>query len=119
MAFDPKPRPMPPSTQHHDFALARVTLLQSRPYGMTALPDGRLIVAEKTRGLSLIERDGQQGEVVTGTPRVWDTILSLQGAWLNLGIMLDVACIPIMKKTAGSIFRIPIVAGSIACRLCR
>ena len=95
--FDPKPAANVAST-HHDFALARVSLLQSRPYGMTALPDGRLIVAEKTRGLSLIERDGQQGEVVAGTPRVWDTILSLQGAWLNLGSMLDVALHPDYEK---------------------
>ena len=91
--FDPKADDAV-SSQHYDFALARVTLMQSRPYGLTALPDGRLIVAEKTRGLSLIERDGQQGAPLTGTPRVWDTILSLQGAWLNLGIMLDVALHP-------------------------
>ena len=95
--FDPKPAANVAST-HHDFALARISLLQSRPYGMTALPDGRLIVAEKTRGLSLIERDGQQGEVVAGTPRVWQTILSLQGAWLNLGSMLDVALHPDYEK---------------------
>ena len=63
-------------------------------YGLTALPDGRLIVAEKTRGLSLIERDGQHGAPLTGTPRVWDAIFTVQGAWLNLGIMLDIALHP-------------------------
>ena len=86
------------SSQHHDFSLTRVTDLPSRPYGLTALPDGRLIVAEKTRGLSLIDRAGRQGAPMSGTPRVWQTILSVQGAWLNLGIMLDVALHPDYDK---------------------
>ena len=88
----------PMTSQHHDFAVEQLAALPSRPYGLTALPDGRLIVAEKTRGLSLIESDGQLGAPLTGTPRVWDTILSVQGAWLNLGIMLDVALHPDYQK---------------------
>ena len=82
------------SSQYYDFFLEQVTSLQSRPYGLAALPDGRLIVAEKTRGISIIDNLGRQGDPLQGTPRVWDTILSLQGAWLNLGIMLDVALHP-------------------------
>ena len=82
------------SSQYYDFFLEQVTSLQSRPFGLAALPDGRLIVAEKTRGISIIDNLGRQGDPLQGTPRVWDTILSLQGAWLNLGIMLDVALHP-------------------------
>ncbi len=82
------------TSQHHDFAVERVTTLPSRPYALTALPDGRLLVNEKTRGLSLINRQGRQSALISDTPRVWDTILSVEGAWLNLGIMLDVALHP-------------------------
>ena len=81
------------ASQYHDFAVERVATLQSRPYGLTVMPDGRVLVAEKTRGLSFIESD-RQGALISGTPRVWDTILSVQGAWLNLGTMLDVALHP-------------------------
>ncbi len=77
----------------HAFAVERVVTLKSRPYSLAALPNGKLLVAEKTRGLSVID-NGRQEPPVTGTPRVWGTILSVQGAWLNLGIMLDVALHP-------------------------
>jgi glucose/arabinose dehydrogenase len=80
-------------SEHHAFAVERAVTLHSRPYSLAALPDGRLLVAEKTRGLSVID-NGRQEPPVTGTPRVWDTILSVQGAWLNLGIMLDVTLHP-------------------------
>ena len=80
-------------SEHHAFAVERVVTLNSRPYSLAALPDGRLLVAEKTRGLSVID-NGRQEPPVNGTPRVWDTILSVQGAWLNLGIMLDVTLHP-------------------------
>lgn len=91
--FDPQPEALVGSA-HHPFKVERVSDLQSRPYGLVALPDGRLIVTEKTRGVSIIEEDGQQGPLVTGTPPVWDTLLSVRGAWLNLGIMLDIALHP-------------------------
>ena len=93
--FAPQERTV--SSQYHDFTLHRVTALQSRPYALTVLPDGNLLVGEKTRGLSLIN-DGQQGALIQGTPRVWDTILSVRGAWLNLGIMLDIALHPEFDK---------------------
>jgi glucose/arabinose dehydrogenase len=32
--------------------------------------------------------------VLTGTPEVWDTLLTVQGSWLNLGSMLDVELHP-------------------------
>ena len=82
-----------PST-HHDFRLESVTTLKSRPYSLAYMPDGTLLVAEKTRGLSLIDRKGKQGPLISGTPQVWDTLVSLGGAWMNLGIVLDVALHP-------------------------
>lgn len=93
-SYEFAPQNMPSvNSQHHRFAVEKIADLKSRPYSLAALPDGRLLVAEKTRGLSFIS-NGQQGALVKDTPRVWDTILSVQGAWLNLGILLDVALHP-------------------------
>ena len=54
-------------SEHHAFAVERVVTLNSRPYSVAALPDGRLLVAEKTRGLSVNDK-GRQEPPVTGTP---------------------------------------------------
>ncbi len=82
------------SSQYYDFKLEHVTALVSRPYSIAPLPDGQILVAEKIRGLSLIDTQGRQGALIEATPRVWDTLFSVQGSWLNLGIVLDVALHP-------------------------
>jgi glucose/arabinose dehydrogenase len=81
-------------SQHHSFYLEKVTELKSRPYSVVSMPDGSLLVAEKTRGLSLINPSGIQGSLIAGTPRVWDTVLRVDGGWLNWGIVLDLALHP-------------------------
>ena len=82
------------STQHHEVFLEHVTELRSRPYSITAMPDGQLLVAEKTQGLSLVSSEGAQGKLISGTPRVWDTAFEFEGSWLNWGTVLDVALHP-------------------------
>ena len=81
-------------SRHHTFVVEKVSTLQSRPYSMAHLPDGRILVSEKIRGLSFIDAQGEQGELLDGTPQVWDTILSVGGSWLNLGTVLDVELHP-------------------------
>lgn len=81
-------------SQYHDFRLEKVATLRSRPYSLAALPSGEILVAEKTRGLSLVDTEGNQGPLIEGTPEVWDTLLSFEGAWVNLGTVLDVALHP-------------------------
>ncbi len=81
-------------SQHHSFTLERVTALQSRPYSLDVLPDGTVLIAEKDRGLSLVSVDGVQGPLIADTPEVWGTLMTFQGAWLNLGSMLDVELHP-------------------------
>ncbi len=85
-------------SQHHDIRLERVAVLASRPYSIAPMPDGRILVAEKTRGLSLIGTDGRQGPLIPGTPRVWETAFSAGGAWLNWGTVLDVKLHPDFDK---------------------
>lgn len=82
------------SSMHHDFRLEKVTTLQSRPYSIDYLPDGTILVAEKTRGLSLVDGAGNQSAPIDGTPEVFDTLLSVSGTWVNLGSMLDVELHP-------------------------
>ncbi len=82
------------TSQHHDFRLERVALLESRPYSLAPMPDGNVLVAEKVRGLSIVGQDGKQSPLITGTPEVWDTIISAGGSWFNLGTVLDVELHP-------------------------
>ncbi|MEM7361062.1 MAG: PQQ-dependent sugar dehydrogenase [Pseudomonadota bacterium] len=81
-------------SHHHDFHLERIVELESRPYSVVHMPDETLLVAEKTRGLSLVDTEGVQSPVIVGTPRVWDAALRFEGSWLNWGTVLDVALHP-------------------------
>ncbi len=81
-------------TRHHSFRVEHVTELQSGPYSMAPLPDGRILVVEKVRGLSIIDTDGSQGELIEATPRTWGAIAQVRGSYLGLGMMLDVELHP-------------------------
>ena len=60
------------NSEHHDFVLVPlIENLAPLPYSIVPLPDGRLLLTEKKRGLSFISADGHQSEAVTGTPRVY------------------------------------------------
>lgn len=79
---------------HHDFRLERIATLESRPYSLAHMPNGNILIAEKTRGLSLVDPEGNQSPLITDTPPVWDTLLTVEGTWLNYGIVLDVELHP-------------------------
>ncbi len=81
-------------SMHHDFRLERITTLESRPYSLAYMPNGEILIAEKTRGLSIVDTEGKQGALIKGTPQVWGTLFSVQGTWVNLGIVLDVELHP-------------------------
>jgi glucose/arabinose dehydrogenase len=65
-------------------------------YSIAALPDGSLLVTEKTRGLRLISADGKVSEPVRGTPQAFDDGFQVPGILLvyGLGYLLDVAAHP-------------------------
>ncbi|MEM1200154.1 MAG: PQQ-dependent sugar dehydrogenase [Pseudomonadota bacterium] len=81
-------------SQHHTFKLELVTALESRPYSIAPLPSGEILIAEKIRGLSLVDQKGTQKPLIEGTPEVWGTLASFRGIWLNLGTVLDVELHP-------------------------
>ena len=84
----------PQQARDHAFRVEVVAELGSRPYSIAPLPDGRIVVSEIVRGLSVIDTQGNQGPLISGTPRVWDPILSTENSYLMMGVVLDVAVHP-------------------------
>jgi glucose/arabinose dehydrogenase len=78
---------------HHAFRVERVATLESLPYAIAPLPDGRVLVTEKIRGLSVVDPAGTV-TLVPGTPEVFPPFLSAGGGYIALGTMLDVALPP-------------------------
>ena len=81
-------------SQYHRFRVERITGLKARPYSIAPLPDGSILVSEKSRGLSIVDTGGVQGELITGTPQVWAPIATIGGAQATLGSLLDVELHP-------------------------
>ncbi|MDA0272887.1 MAG: PQQ-dependent sugar dehydrogenase, partial [Proteobacteria bacterium] len=81
-------------SQHHEFKVELITEVGKGPYSIAPLPDGRILLVEKVRGLSVIDTSGKQGELVEGTPRVWSEIAQVRGSFAVLGSMLDVELHP-------------------------
>ncbi|NKB98886.1 MAG: hypothetical protein GKR90_10395 [Pseudomonadales bacterium] len=82
------------STDHHDFRVELVAELSSGPYSIAPLPDGRILLSEKVRGLSIIDHQGQQSQLIEGAPKVWSELIQLRGSYIGLGMMLDVELHP-------------------------
>ena len=68
------------------------TGLSPLPYSIAALPDGSLLLTEKSRGLRVISSDGMPSAFVRGTPQVFDDGFQVPGILLvyGLGYLLDV-----------------------------
>lgn len=60
------------TTDHHPLDLEVVADGLDETYSLAPLPDGRLLVTEKMRGLSIVSSDGARVEPVSGTPPVFD-----------------------------------------------
>ncbi len=84
----------PQRGREHDFRVEVVAKLGSRPYSIAPLPDGRILVSEIVRGLSIVDAEGSQGPLIADTPRVWDPILSAENSYVMMGVVLDVALHP-------------------------
>ena len=60
------------------------------PWGLTFLPDGRMLVTERSGALRIVEADGTVSAPVAGTPEVWAS---------GQGGLLDVALGPDFEST--------------------
>jgi aldose sugar dehydrogenase len=76
------------------------TGLDPLPYSIAPLPDGSILLTEKTRGLSIISPSGKQSELIKGTPKAYDDGFEVPGILLvfGLGYLLDVAPHPDYAK---------------------
>lgn len=81
-------------SKHHVFRLERVTTLESRPYALAPLPGNEVLIAEKIRGLSIVDPEGNQRPLISDTPQIWGLKLSFGGTWMTLGTVLDVELHP-------------------------
>jgi hypothetical protein len=68
------------------------------PWGMVWLPDGRLLVTEKSGEILVFKDDKFTGQKLSGVPKVSDA--GQEVCWIF-------SCIQIIGTTAGSIFLIP------------
>ena len=84
----------PVRTQLHDFRVRLVRGGFAEPYALAALPDGRVLVTEKMRGLTLVSADGATATRVRGTPRVYDDAPLRGTTYAGMGWLHDVALHP-------------------------
>ena len=62
-------------TAHHSFRLETlVDDLEPLPFSLAPLPDGSLLVTEKTKGVRIISPNGEKSELIRGTPQAYDDI---------------------------------------------
>jgi glucose/arabinose dehydrogenase/cytochrome c553 len=81
-------------TEEHAFRIEVVTdQLHPLPFSIAPLPDGRILVSEKTKGLRIVGTDGSLSELVAGTPQVFDDGFEAVLFW-GYGWLLDVALHP-------------------------
>ncbi|MDD9895803.1 MAG: PQQ-dependent sugar dehydrogenase [Gammaproteobacteria bacterium] len=67
------------ATAHHSFRLETVVAdLAPLPFSIAPLPDGRILVTEKTQGVRIISTDGSKSELIEGTPTAYDDIYRLE-----------------------------------------
>ncbi len=93
------PLVMPTGTigsEQHGFRIEPVASeLHPLPFSIAPLPDGRILLTEKTRGLSIISSDGVQSELIQGTPPTHDDGLEGGNSLVfGSGWMLEVAIHP-------------------------
>ncbi len=80
------------SSELHDFRLETVIEdLDPLPYSIAPLPDGRILLTEKMRGLTLISADGEQSGLIAGAPEGYDDAPQRGPMRLGNGWILDVA----------------------------
>ncbi len=87
------------TSDRHAFRVEAVAEgLDPMPFSIALLPDGRILLSERMRGLSIIGRDGKQSALIRGTPPVYADSTTFLGQVQGLGWMLDVALHPKYRK---------------------
>ena len=81
-------------TEAHNFRVERVTdQIDPLPFSIQPLPDGRILVSEKLKGLRIVNTDGSTSDLISGIPEVFDDSIEAVLVWGH-GWLLDVALHP-------------------------
>lgn len=82
-------------SERHAFRIETIAEgLDAMPFSIAPLPDGRILLSERMRGLSIISRNGEKSRPIAGTPPVYDDSGVFLGQVMGIGWMLDVALHP-------------------------
>ncbi len=82
-------------SERHAFRIEKIADgLDPMPFSIAPLPDGRILLSERMRGLSIISSDGKKSAPISGTPPVYDDSGIFLGQVQGIGWMLDVAIHP-------------------------
>ena len=82
-------------TANHGYRLTKVIDgLEPLPYSIAPLPDGRILLTEKMRGLTVVSADGTQSDLVPGAPVGNRQSVRRGPLSYGLGWILDVALHP-------------------------
>ena len=83
------------SSEQLNFRLETVAEgLDPMPFSIAPLPDGRILLTERMRGLSIISKQGKQSELIEGTPKAYNDAGKFLGQVNGVGWMMDVAIHP-------------------------
>ncbi len=82
-------------SERHAFRIEKIVDgLDPMPFAIAPLPDGRILLSERMRGLSIISREGEKSAPIKGTPPVYDDSGIFLGQVQGIGWMLDVGIHP-------------------------
>jgi glucose/arabinose dehydrogenase len=85
-------------SERHAFRIETIAAgLDPLPFSIAPLPDGRILLSERMRGLRIISTDGKKSAPISGTPPVYADSGVFLGQVQGLGWMLDVALHPQYK----------------------
>ena len=66
-------------TSLHDFSLEIIAEdLDPLPFSIEPMPNGDILVTEKTKGVRIIRQDGERSDLIQGTPTAFDDIYRLE-----------------------------------------
>ncbi|WP_101759821.1 PQQ-dependent sugar dehydrogenase [Oceanicoccus sp. KOV_DT_Chl] len=86
-------------TERHQFRYTLIAEgLAALPFSIAPLPDGRILLSERMRGLSIISTSGLQSPLIKGAPPAYDDAGQFLGQVNGLGWMMDVALHPDYKN---------------------
>ena len=82
-------------TEKYDLKVESVAEgLDPLPYSIAPLPDGRILLTEKMRGMRFISPSGAVSDLIEGTPTVYDDGQMRGGLQYGMGWLMDVALHP-------------------------